>query len=70
MTFMVCLHAKLPLLEVRKTAFDGALALEMTVGKETWEPNTNLDYSQVVGSFTNSVPIRAEQRSKLAYGSE
>ena len=70
MTFMVCLLAKLPLLEVRKTVFDGALALEMTVGKETWEPNTNLDYSQVVGSFTNSVPIRAEQRSKLAYGSE
>lgn len=42
MTFMVCLHAKLPLLEVRKTVFDDALALEMTVGKETWEPNTNL----------------------------
>ena len=70
MTFMVCLHAKLPLLEVRKTVFDGALALEMTVEKETWEPNTNLDYSQVVGSFTRSVPIRAKQRSKLAYGSE
>ena len=48
------------------TVFDDALALEMTVGKETWEPNTNLDYSQVVGSFTSSVPIRAKQRSKLA----
>ena len=67
---MVCLHAKLPLLEVRKTVFDGALALDLTVEKQTWEPNTNLDYSQVVGSFTSSVPIRAKQRSKLAYGSE
>lgn len=45
------------------TVFDDALALEMTVGKETWEPNTNLDYSQVVGRFTSSVPIRAKQES-------
>ena len=67
---MVCLHAKLPLLEVRKTVFDGALALEMTVGKENLEPNTNLDYSQVVGRFIISEQSRAEQRSKLAYGSE
>lgn len=52
------------------TVFDDAFALEMTVGKETWEPNTNLDYSQVVGRFIISVQIRAEQRSKLAYGSE
>ena len=52
------------------TSFDGALALERTVGKENLEPNTNLDYSQVVGSFTRSVPIRAKERSKLAYGSE
>lgn len=52
------------------TVFDDALALDLTLGKETWEPNTNLDYSQVVGSFTSSVPIRAKQRSKLAYGSE
>ena len=51
------------------TSFDDALALERMLGKETWEPNTNLGYSQVVGSFTNSVPIRAEQRSKLAYSS-
>ena len=50
------------------TVFDDAH--EMTKGKETWEPNTNLDYSQVVGSFTSSVPIRAKQRSKLAYGNE
>ena len=48
------------------TVFDDALALEKTVGKETWEPNTNLDYSPVVGSFTSSVPIRAKQRSELA----
>ena len=60
------MHARLPLIEVRMTVFDDALALEMTVGKETWEPNTNLDYSQVVGRFTSSVQIRAEQRSKLA----
>ena len=26
----------IPLLEVRKTVFDDALALEMMVGKETW----------------------------------
>ena len=52
------------------TSFDDALALEMTVGKEIWEPNTILDYSQVVGSLTSSVPIRAKQRSKLAYGNE
>ena len=64
------MHAKSPLIVVNMTVFDDALALEMTKGKETWEPNTNLDNSQVVGSFTNSVPIRAEQRSKLAYGSE
>ena len=50
------------------TVFDDAH--EITKGMVTWEPNTNLDYSQVVGSFTNSVPIRAEQRSKLAYDSE
>lgn len=37
MTFMVCLHAKLPLLEVRKAVFDGALALDLTVEKQTWE---------------------------------
>ena len=66
MTFMVCLHAKLPLLEVRKTVFDGALALDLTVEKQTWEPNTNLDYSQVVGSFTSSVPNRAKQKNKHA----
>ena len=53
-----------------KPVFDDALALEITVGKQTWEPNTNLDYSQVVGNFTSSVPTRAKQRSKLAYGSE
>lgn len=29
----MCLHAKLPLIEVKKTVFDDALALEMTVGK-------------------------------------
>ena len=52
------------------TSFDDALALEMTIGEETWGPNTILDYSQVVGSFTRSVPIRAKQRSKLAYGNE
>lgn len=63
---MACLHAKSPLIVVKNTVFDDALALEMTVGKETWEPITNLDYSQVVGSFTSSVPIRAKQRSKLA----
>lgn len=38
---MVCLHAKLPLLEVRKTVLDEALALEMKAVKTTWEPNTN-----------------------------
>ena len=65
-----CLHAKQPLIEVRKTVFDDALALEITLGKESWEPNPNLDHCQVVGSFTSSVPIRAEQRSKLAYGCE
>ena len=47
------------------TVFDDALALEMTIGKKTWEPNTNLDNSPVVGSVTISVPIRAKQRSKL-----
>ena len=52
------------------TVFDDALALDLQKGKETWEPNTNLDYSQVVGRFISSVQIRAEQRSKLAYGSE
>lgn len=36
-----------------------ALALEMTVGKTTWEPNTNF-------SFLNEKLIRTEQRSKLA----
>lgn len=50
------------------TVFDDAH--EITKGMVTWEPNTNLDYCQVVGSFTSSVQIRAEQRSKLAYGSE
>lgn len=45
------------------TVFDDALALERTVGKETWEPNANLDYCQVVGRFTSSVPIRAKQES-------
>ncbi len=39
----------------------------MTVGKITWEPNTNLDNRQVVGSVTSSEPIRAKQRSKLAF---
>ena len=33
MTFMVCLLAKLPLLEVRKTVFDDALALDLTKGR-------------------------------------
>ena len=46
------------------TVFDEALALDLTLGKETWEPNTNLDYSQVVGSFTSSVQIRAEQEEQ------
>jgi len=36
-----------------KIIFDDALALEMTVGKETWEPNTNLDYSQVLAVASN-----------------
>ena len=31
-----CLHAKYPLVEVRNTVFDDALALEMKVGKTTW----------------------------------
>ena len=44
--------------------FDDALVLEMTVGKETWEPNTNLVKWQVVGSLTSSVPIRAEQEEQ------
>ena len=57
-------------MEVKMTVVDDALALEKTVGKENWEPNANLDYCQVVGSFTRSVQIRAKQRSKLAYGSE
>ncbi len=48
------------------TVFDDALALEMTVGKKTWEPNPNLDLCQVVSSVTSSVLIRAKQRSKLA----
>ena len=52
------------------TVFEDALALDLTKGMVAWEPNTNLDYSQVVGSFTSSVPIRAKQRSKLAYGNE
>lgn len=59
------MHAKLTLLEVRKTVFDDAHALEMTKREQTWEPNTNLDKSPVVGSVTISVPIRAKQRSKL-----
>lgn len=37
------------------TAFDEALALERTVGKETWEPNTNLDDSQVLAMASNKV---------------
>lgn len=48
-----CLHAKLPLIEVKKTVFDDALAFEMTVGKETWEPNTNLDNSLVPAMARN-----------------
>jgi len=52
------------------TDIDDALALEMTVGKKTWEPNPNLYLCQVVGNFTSSVLILAKQRSKLAYGSE
>ena len=50
------MHAKLTLLEVRKTVFDDALALEMTVGKETWEHNTNLDIVRL--SAASQVPCR------------
>ncbi len=42
-------------------------AFEITVGKKTWEPNTNLDNSQVVGNFASSVPSRANQKNKFAY---
>lgn len=31
-----------PLIVVNMTVFDEALALDLTLGKETWEPNTNL----------------------------
>ena len=64
------LARKVTFLEVNMTVFEDALALDLTKGMVAWEPNTNLDYSQVVGSFTSSVPIRAKQRSKLAYGNE
>ena len=43
------------------TVFDDAH--EITKGMVTWEPNTNLDYCQVVGNITRSVQIRAEQES-------
>lgn len=66
----MCLHAKLPLIEVKKTVFDDALALEMTVGKETWEPTPNLAMQRLQGAFLKFAPSRAKQRSKLAYESK
>ena len=44
------------------TVFDDAH--EIKKGMVTWEPNTNLDYCQVVGSFTSSMPIRANQEEQ------
>lgn len=35
------------------TVFDDALVLDLTVGKETWEPNTNLDNSLVLAMASN-----------------
>lgn len=49
------MHAKFPLIVDNMTVLDDALALEMTVGKETWEPNTNLDDSQALAMANNKV---------------
>lgn len=44
------------------TVFDDAH--EITKGMVTWEPNANLDYCQIVGSFISSMPIRANQEEQ------
>lgn len=36
------LAREVPSYIVNMTVFDEALALDLTIGKETWEPNTNL----------------------------
>ena len=48
--------------------FDDALALDFTVGKETWEPNTNLDNSQVLAMASNKVERSAASQVPCRLG--